>query len=36
MLTGMVVETCPAPECNLTPCDVKQCVKKLKLNHHVP
>jgi SRSO17 transposase len=33
MPTEIVAETCPAPECNLTPCDVKQFVKELKAYH---
>jgi len=33
MPTEIVVETCPAPECNLTPRDVKQFVKELKAYH---
>ena len=33
MPTAIVAETCPAPECNLTPHDVKQFVKELKAYH---
>jgi SRSO17 transposase len=33
MPTEIVAETCPAPECNLTPRDVKQFVKELKAYH---
>jgi hypothetical protein len=33
MPTEIVAETCPAPECNLTPRDVKQFVKELKTYH---
>ena len=33
MPTEIVAETCPAPECNLTPRDVKQLVKELKAYH---
>lgn len=33
MPTAIVAETCPAPECNLTPRDVKQLVKELKAYH---
>ena len=33
MPTEIVADTCPAPECNLTPRDVKQFVKELKAYH---
>jgi SRSO17 transposase len=33
MPAEIVAETCPAPECNLTPRDVKQFVKELKAYH---
>jgi hypothetical protein len=33
MPTEIVAETCPAPECNLTPRAVKQFVKELKIYH---
>ncbi len=33
MPTEIVAETCPAPECNLTPRDVKRFVKELKAYH---
>jgi SRSO17 transposase len=33
MPTEIVAETCPAPECNLAPCDVKQFVKELTVYH---
>lgn len=33
MPTEIVAETCPAPECNLSPRDVKHLVRKLKAYH---